>query len=201
MTTDDSRDGGSAGPVPQPLTTRPAKRPVSWTNRLILGFAVLVALVAGWFIAVSFLPRWWAQRVSEVSDGSFTAGVFSGLTCGVVFTALPLLLLRPVVRRRTRWGVRLTFLALAALAAVPNLTTLGIVVGNGNAAHAGERIMDVGAPGFRGAVLVGAVLGVLGVGVVWALLFGRRRRQRELETLRAELRQRDLEDAETPVED
>lgn len=190
---------GTGGPgipgIPSQSGAAAPVRRVSWTNRLIVGFAVVVSLVAGWFIAVSFLPRWWAQRVGEVSDGSFTAGVFSGLTCGVVFTALPLLLLRPVVRRRVRWGVRLAFLVLAALAAVPNLTTLGIVLGNGSAAHAGERTMDVGAPGFRGATLIGAVIGAVGVIMLWVLLFNRRRRRRELAELRAELRRREADEA------
>jgi hypothetical protein len=175
----------------RPVAGTGGERHVSWTNRLIAGFAVLVLLVAGWFMAVAFMPRWWAQRVGEVSDGSFSAGVFSGLTCGVVFTALPLLLLRLVVRRHARWGSRLVFFVLGALAAVPNLTTLGIVLGSGNAAHAGQRILDVDAPGFRGATLVGAVGGAVGVVLLWALLAGRRRRRTELTRLRDELRRRD----------
>jgi glucan phosphoethanolaminetransferase (alkaline phosphatase superfamily) len=201
---DDTRGTDAHGPDAHgPDAHGPATghRPVSWTNRLIIGFAVVVSLVAGWFIAVSFLPRWWAQRVGQVSDGSFTAGVFSGLTCGVVFTAVPLLLLRPVVRRRARWGTRLTFLVLAALAAVPNLTTLGIVLGSGNAAHAGERIMDVDAPGFRGATLVGAVVGAAAVVVLWVLLWSRRRRRLEVARLREELRRREAAGEETTPHD
>ena len=36
--------------------------------------------------------------------------------------------------------------------------TLSVVFGGNSAAHAGERIMDVEAPGFRGASLVGAII-------------------------------------------
>jgi MFS family permease len=193
----------AAGSANRPPTPPPAhagddsaKPRVSWTNRVILGVVVLVTLAAGGLITVAFLPRWWAQRVGQVSDGSFTAGVFSGLTCGVVFTALPLLALRMVVRRRARWGTRLVWLVVAALVASPNLTTLGIVLGSGNAAHAGQRIMDVDAPGFRGATLVGAILGAIGILALWTLLAGRRRRRREVTRLRAELKLREADRAE-----
>jgi hypothetical protein len=174
---------------------------VSWANRFILGFVVLVALVVGWFIATAFLPRWWAQRVGSVADGGFTAGIFAGLTCGVVFTALPLLLLLLVVRRRARWGARATFLVLAVLTAWPNLTTLGITLGSSSAVHAGQRTMDVEAPGFRGATLVGAVAGVLLVIAVRVSLFSRRRRKAELVRLRSELHRRDDEATEASPQD
>jgi uncharacterized membrane protein len=185
--------GGQPGARPEALEH--GGRSMSWSTRLILGFVLVVVLVAGWFIATAFLPRWWAQRVGQVADGSFTAGIFAGLTCGVVFTAGPLLVLRLVVRRHARWVWRLVWLVLAALIAVPNLTTLGIVLGTGSAAHAGERTLDVNAPGFRGASLVGAVIGAIAVIVLWVALFSRRRKGRELQRLRTELRHRDASDA------
>jgi hypothetical protein len=147
-------------------------------------------------IGAAVLPRWWAHRIGNVSDGSITAGIAAGLACGVVFTALPVLALRGVVRRHRSWTARFAFLLLAGLLAAPNLLTLGIVVGSGNAAHAGERTMDVDAPGFRGATLAGAIVGVLLVAVYWVLMAGRRRRKRQLEELRAELRKRDQPAAE-----
>ena len=51
-------------------------------------------------------------------------------------------------------------IAFAVLLAIPNLLTLGIVLGVGNAAHAGDRILDVEAPAFRGASLAGALIAV-----------------------------------------
>ncbi len=45
----------------------------------------------------------------------------------------------------------------ALLLAAPNVLTASIVVGWGNAAHAGERTLDVEAPGFRWSTLLGAL--------------------------------------------
>jgi hypothetical protein len=142
-------------------------------------------------IAAAFLPRWWAHRIGQVSDGSFTAGIAAGLACGVAFTALPLAALRGVVRRQRSWTARFAFLLFAGLLAAPNVITLGIVVGTSKAAHAGERTMDVDAPGFRGATAAGSVVGALLILLIWSLLAGRGRRKREIARLKGELRQRD----------
>jgi len=198
--TDPTRGQSEVEPVDGGAPVEP-ERHISWSTRLIIGFVVLVALVVGYFIATSLLPRWWAHRVGAVADGSLTAGIFAGLTCGVVFTVLPLLLLRLMLGRRARWGLRLTYLVLAAVAAAPNLITLGIVLGTNNAAHAGERIMDVEASGFRGATLVGAVAGAVLMVAAWSLLFSRRRRKHEVERLRSELKRREAEAAETSTQD
>ncbi len=61
--------------------------------------------------------------------------------------------------------------------AIPNLMTLSIVLGNNNAAHAGERILDVDAPAFRGASLVGAIAAVA-ILLIAVALIGRRRWRR-----------------------
>jgi len=64
--------------------------------------------------------------------------------------------------------------------------TLSVVLGGNNAAHAGERIMDVEAPGFRGASLVGAIVAALiFVGVV-VLTIQYQRRGRQLAKARAQ---------------
>ena len=52
--------------------------------------------------------------------------------------------------------------------------TLGIVLGTGNAAHAGERILDVEAPAFRGATLAGALIALGMIGFVAFLMMSRR---------------------------
>jgi hypothetical protein len=62
--------------------------------------------------------------------------------------------------------------------AAPNLLTLGIVLGRGNGAHAGDRILDVEAPEFRGGTLAGALLAGACVAVAWYLLASRRRARR-----------------------
>ena len=108
------------------------------------------------------IPRWWAQRVGNVVDGSLTVGALYGLFIGFVFTVAPLLLLLVVMRRGDRRDR--TWLGLARLArprrcslAAPNLMTLGIVLGISDAAHAGDRTLDVEGPGFRLWSLIGVI--------------------------------------------
>ncbi|TQM26101.1 permease [Nocardia bhagyanarayanae] len=135
-----------------------------WRNRIIGGVALFVALVVTYLILAAFIPRWWAQRLAEMVNGSFAKGIGWGLLLGGLCTLIPLLLLLfAVLMWRKRAGKFLAGAAavLAVLVAIPNLMTLTIVLGGNNAAHAGERILDVDAPAFRGACLVGAVLAVL----------------------------------------
>ena len=147
MTTD-SRD--------RPTNSKPG-RP-SWLKRVIL-FAILGAvLVIVYFILAAFLPRWWAERIGELSDRGFARGITWGLLFGGLCTLVPLLqVLLAVLFRHKRGGRVIAGIAtlLALLFMLPNLMTLSIVLGGNNAAHAGQRIMDVEAPGFRGASLVG----------------------------------------------
>jgi len=60
------------------------------------------------------------------------------------------------------------------------------VFGRGNAAHAGQRIMDVDATGFRGATLVGAVVGALLFTALVVMNVVYRRRRREVKHMRTE---------------
>jgi MFS family permease len=172
--------------------------PVDWRRRVILAASGVVAAVVAYVFATSFLPRWWAHRVGNRVDDSFTAGVLTGLLLGAVLTLAALWVARLAVRRNRSWRAR-GLLALAALAvAGPNLTTLGIVLGRGNAAHAGERTLDVQAPGFRGATLVGAVGGVAAFVGLQYLLASRRSRRHEIDRLRGQLRSRDAATPGTP---
>jgi hypothetical protein len=65
---------------------------------------------------------------------------------------------------------------IALILAIPNVMTLGIVLGTGNAAHAGERTLDVNAPAFRGASLAGALIALGMIGFVAFLMMSRRPR-------------------------
>ena len=49
------------------------------------------------------------------------------------------------------------------------------MLGTGNAAHAGDRTLDVRAPAFRGASLAGALLAVLVLGLIAYLTYSRDR--------------------------
>ncbi len=82
---------------------------------------------------------------------------------------------------RWRRTVRAIVVAIvvAAVLAIPNLMTLGIVLGRGNAAHAGERTLDVEAPAFRGASLAGALI-ALAMGAFVGYLVASRERARDV---------------------
>jgi energy-coupling factor transporter transmembrane protein EcfT len=150
----------------------------NWSRRLVLSAVGLAILLVAALAASATIPRWWAQRIGEQVDGSIVTGTFVGLFYGFVFTLLPLLVLAAVLRWRRTWRALAIALGVALLLALPNLMTLAITVGKGNAAHAGDRILDVEAPAFRGGTLVGALVAAAFVGVTYALLGLSRRRSR-----------------------
>jgi hypothetical protein len=136
----------------------PGSTDTSWKRKLVVTAVVVGAVLLLGLIASATIPRWWAQRIGDQVDGSIVTGTLVGLFYGFVFTLLPLLVLGAVVRWKRTWRAIVMALAFAILLAIPNLLTLGIVLGTGNAAHAGDRILDVEAPAFRGASLAGALL-------------------------------------------
>lgn len=161
----------------------------------------IVALVLLILFARAFLPRWWAQRVGHRVNGRFSGGILWGLFYGVVFTFVPLIVTRQALRKRFRMPYKIAIVVLGVLLAIPNLLTLSVVLGSGSAAHAGQRIMDVDAPAFRGASLVGAIGGAaLAAFTIYALI-SRRRRGRELKVLRARDRERPGEDRAAKKQD
>jgi len=157
------------GARPEPPTgSGPAHARTSrnWKKTLILAGVALVLLVAAYFILNAFIPRWWSQRIGNAVHGSFTTGTLLGLSIGFIFTLVPLLVLTLALRPRTHWKWRVGWLALTLVLASPNLCTLSVVAGGGSGAHAGQRTMDVNAPAFRGASLVGLLLGAALYGVL-----------------------------------
>lgn len=156
----------------------------------MLGAVSVVALFVGWLVAAAVIPRWWSHRIGDVVDGRLVYGSLFGLVTGAVFTLVPLLVLALGWRLRRSVRRALVFVVLAVLLAAPNLATLGIVVGSGNAAHAGERTLDVDGPGFRGGSLVGAVIGVAAFIAVEWLLISRRRDRSRAQRLEADLAER-----------
>ncbi len=175
-------DAGLSPTPPVPPVTRTA-----WGARLTVLLLAALGGVAGYLAATRFLPQWWARQIGDVSDGTVSAGVAAGLVCGVVFTLVPLLVLRGTVRRGATWTARLVILVLAVLLAVPNLITLGIELGTNSAAQAARDTFDREAPGFRGATLAGAVVGVLLAVSLWWLLWFLRRRRRQIAGLKTRL--------------
>ncbi|MEU1210507.1 permease [Nocardia sp. NPDC005825] len=137
---------------------------VTWRNRIIAAVVTLAVLWVSYLILAAFIPRWWAQRLGEMVGSSFAKGIWYGLLMGLICTAVPLFLLLTAGlswRKRAGKFVAGGAIVLALILAIPNLMTLTIVWGNSNAAHAGERILDVDAPGFRGACLAGAIIAAL----------------------------------------
>ncbi|HSV40706.1 MAG TPA: hypothetical protein VLI04_18240 [Nocardioidaceae bacterium] len=167
-------------PLAEPVTEK------NWTLRIVLILVALVFLGVAYLFGTTVVPRWWAHRVGNRVDGSLTAGTFYGLFIGFVFTLAPLLVARQVFRRRMSNKLRVSVLVLALLAAAPNLITLSIVLGTSNAAHAGERILDVEGPGFRAGSAWGAVLAVMVAIGLFAWTWKWRRDRRQLKALRSE---------------
>lgn len=171
--------------------TREGQSGPSLRNRLLLWAGVLLAIVVAYYVAAAWLPRWWSHRVADQVDGSLSAGIGIGLFYGFVFTFIPLLILTFAMRRRRSWKARGWIAAAALVLALPNLMTLGIVIGNSSAAHAGERTLDVDAPNFRASSLIGAIVGVVAVIGVRYLLLSRSRAKEREHKLRDELKGRD----------
>ena len=177
---------GDVGPAPESSPPR-----ADWGRRLfVAAIAIIVVILAGW-VAAAFLPRWWAHRLGGQVDGSMASGILVGLGYGFVFTAVPLLILVVVFRKRRSWKAYAFAVVCALLLAAPNLMTLGIVIGRGNAAHAGERTLDVDAPGVRDATLAGVLLAAAAVALVVYLVASRNRARRATAEARRELAERD----------
>lgn len=175
-----------------------------WLKRATWVLAFIGLAIGIYFLSAAFLPRWWAHRVGDQVNGSIAAGVALGLFYGFVFTFASLFVLWRGFRRRRPWKHWAAFLVAAVLVASPNLLTLGIVLGTGNAAHAGERTLDVDAPAYRTSVLIGALVALAIYALLFYLLFSRRLARGRVAKLRERLkigetdRQRALE---TPAED
>jgi MFS family permease len=186
-------------PTPRPERTREPAGSL-FLRRLLA--ATVIALVIGLAIvtAAAFLPRWWAHRLGDQVDGSISSGIGLGLFYGFVFTFLPLLVAwRAFRRRRSARGYAIA-VGVALVLAAPNLLTLGIVLGSGNAAHAGERTLDVEAPSFRTSASIGAIAAAVAVVALAALVRSRRRARERESRLREELAAARAEQPSTAVE-
>ncbi|MCD2144574.1 hypothetical protein [Gordonia paraffinivorans] len=200
-----SEPGGPTPPMPhtdpaQPSSTLPGSTPAggavtdtppkptageranALVKKVVIGLVIAALLVVTYFILEAFLPRWWAGQIGRRVNGSMASGVWTGLVIGFVCTFLPLLFftLSFLNRSRLRNIPTIAFAVLGVLAAIPNLLTLAVVAGGGNGAHAGERIFDVEAPGFRAASLWGVIVGVIVFALVGYFIWRYRRQRRQL---------------------
>ena len=181
--------------APTPRGSADGGRGTNWERRILLGGALLLAAVVLFFLGAAFLPRWWSHRIGDQVAGSTASGIGLGLFYGSVFAFLPLLALWFAFRKRRPWKVWLAMLGGVVVLAAPNLLTLGIVVGTGDAAHAGERTLDVEAPYFRASSLIGAIGAAVLFAVLVYILVSRRRSKRTEARLRDQLKARDTPEA------
>lgn len=147
----------------------------------------LVAVVILALIGSAVLPRWWSHKIGAQVNGSITSGITLGLFYGFVFTFLPAALLWFTFRKRRSLKLVLILGAISIVLAAPNLMTLGIVVGSGHAAHAGERTLDVEAPDFRASSLIGAIIALAALGGIAYLVISRHHAHEREAKLRNEL--------------
>jgi hypothetical protein len=171
-------------PTPEQLERR--KAIIRFTVFVVVGALLTVLL---YFVLSALIPRWWSQAVARQVGGRISAGVLMGLLYGFVFTFLPLIVLAQARHRAFSWPAKAIIVLVAAALTAPNLMTLGIAVGDGAAARAGNRTLDVLAPAFRQATLWGVVLGALAAVVVVTFSILWERRSRELKLLRAQVDQ------------
>lgn len=195
----DTGSGGGA-PTTRPTAPKPPKiskplTPAQQERRqAVIRFAVFVVVgavltVLLYFLLSAFIPRWWSQSVGRQVGGRIGAGVVLGLLYGFFFTFLPLIVLAQARHRAFRWPAKVIIALVAAALTAPNLMTLGVAVGTGAAARAGNRTLDVLAPGFRQATLWGVVIGAVAAVAVVLLAIVWDRRTRELKLLRAQVDQ------------
>ena len=157
------------------LAPRQTKEGPDWGRRVVLAVGLLAVLVLVLLVASATVPRWWAHRIGDQVDGSITQGTLLGLFYGFVFTLVPIALVILILRWRRTWKTIAVALFIAIFFALPNLMTLSIVLGRGNAAHAGDRTLDVDAPAFRGGSLAGALLACTVLGLIAYLIVSRNR--------------------------
>jgi len=168
------------------IRDQPDIAPGAWVKRLVLAVVLLAAAYVGFRVSAAFFPRWWAHRVGDQVDDSLTKGTLWGLFYGFVFTFVPVLVLFQIRRRFFSWTWRIVVAVIALLLAAPNWLTLSVVAGNSKAAHAGERIFDVEAPGFRAGTLIGVIAGAVLAIVVTGASMQMKRRKNEVKRLRGE---------------
>jgi uncharacterized membrane protein (DUF485 family) len=172
--------------IDRSIKDQPDISPARWVKRIVLALVLLAVAYVVFRISAAFFPRWWAHRIGDQVGDSVTRGTLWGLFYGFVFSFIPLLLLFQVRRGFFSWTWRIVVAIVALLLAVPNWLTLAVVAGNSKASHAGERIFDVEAPGFRAGTLGGVVVGALLAMIVTGTNMRMKHRKNEVRRLRGE---------------
>ena len=183
------------------IRDQPDIAPGAWVKRIVLAVLLLAVAYIGFRVSAAFFPRWWAHRIGDQVDDRLTIGTLWGVFYGFVFTFIPVLLLFQIRKRFFNWTWRIVVTVVALLLAAPNWLTLSVVAGNSKAAHAGERIFDVEAPGFRAGTLGGVVGGALLAIIITAAGMQMKHRKNEVKRLRGERDELKRERAEQAKDD
>jgi hypothetical protein len=113
---------------------------------------------------------WWANVIRGQVQGNLGAGILVGMFYGFVFTFVPLLVAWQATRKRVGWPWKVVILVVAVAIAAPNLLTAGIMFGNSEAAHNGQRILGTEANWFplwtQIAAIAAVVIFVVGL-ILW----------------------------------
>lgn len=168
------------------IRDQPDIAPGAWVKRIVLAIVLLAVAYIGFRVSAAFFPRWWAHRVGDQVDDKLWRGTLWGLFYGFVFTFVPVLLLFQIRKRFFNWTWRIVVLVIALLLAAPNWLTLAVVAGDSKAAHAGERIFDVEAPGFRAGTLGGVIAGALLALIITGTGMQMKHRKSQVKRLRGE---------------
>lgn len=162
----------------------PPKKKGNWGAKIILILVALVFAVITYFVLAAFLPRWWSQTIANQVDGSISGGILAGMFYGFVFTFAAALVASIGLNKKVGWPFKIALLVLAVAISTPNLLTLGIALGTDNGAHAGQRVLDVSAPGFRSSSLVSAIAGFAAAVLLVVLIQVWRGRGRKMKALK-----------------
>ncbi|CAN5213310.1 hypothetical protein BH09ACT10_BH09ACT10_17390 [soil metagenome] len=159
-----------------------------WVFRGVMALVVLVFAFLAYKIGASFLPRWWAQRIGDQVDGSFSKGITWGLFYGFVFSFIPIVVAFQVRRRMFKIPGKIIVFVIAVLLATPNWLSLLVALSNRPAAVAAWQTFNVQAPSFLWSSLVGAVIGgVLGVATSTTSIWLKHRRN-QVKSLKQQVR-------------
>ncbi|MDO7867281.1 hypothetical protein [Nocardioides jiangxiensis] len=188
--TDDTTLSGTAGTSGTDKAKGGVRETLS-NGLLFLGLLVFLGAGAfvGWLLAISIGFRLWASWLGHRVDGSMLNGTLWGLSLGFVCTLIPLIIARQALRR-IRFVARLVILVIALAIALPNIATLTVHFGSGKGAHAGQRILDVDAPGVVVGTYVGMAIavGVFLLLVLWGIMrWNDKRKTRKLSRKLAEM--------------
>lgn len=171
------------GPMRERGQETPRKKG-NWAARIILVAAALLVLVIAYFALAAILPVWWANVIRSQVQGNLGAGILVGMFYGFIFTLVPLMAAWQATRKSVGWAWKFAILLLAVALATPNLLTAGIMFGNSEAAHNGQRILGTEATWFALWTQISAIAAVVifAVGVIlWRIW---RQRGRKVKTLK-----------------